>query len=49
MELRIVAHVRMRGIYIYGPYVHNPGLHERFYGLDLKKGNGRLGTSLGGR
>ena len=24
------------------PYVHNPGVHERFYGLD-KKRNGRLG------
>ena len=28
---------------IYEPYVHNPGVHGRFYGLDLKKGNGRLG------
>ena len=31
------------GIYIYVPYVHNLGVHGRFYGLDLKKGNGRLG------
>ena len=28
-------HARMR--YMCVPYVHNPGVHGRFYGLDLKK------------
>ena len=34
------------GTYIYVPYVHNPGVHGRFYGLDLKKGNGHFENKL---
>ena len=32
-KLRIVAHARMS---VYVQYVHNLGVHGRFYGLDLK-------------
>ena len=39
MELRIAAHARVVCVYIcvyiciYVPYVHNPGVHGRCYGL----------------
>ena len=29
-------------IYLYVPYIHNPGVHRRVYGLDLIEGNGCL-------
>ena len=35
-KLRIASHARMWYIYLHEPYTHNPGVHGRFYGLDLK-------------
>ena len=35
-KLYIAGLARMRYVH-YVPYVHNPGVHGRFYGLDLKK------------
>ena len=40
----IAAHARMWFTYV--PYVHIPGVHGRFYGLQLKKGNGCLENKL---
>ena len=40
-ESFVLPYMSVCGIYM--PYVHNPGVHGRLYGLDLKKGNGRLG------
>ena len=47
-KLHIAVHARMyvyiyMSVYTYMPYVHSPGVHGRFYGLDLKKGSGRIG------
>ena len=36
-NLCIATHARMWYVYIYVLYHHNPGLHRRFYGLDLKR------------
>ena len=34
---------------VYVPHVHNPGVHERFYGLDLKRKWSFCQISHGGR
>ena len=44
----IAVHARMWYIYMCVLYVHNPGVHGRFYGLDLKKELASWKVSHGG-